>query len=146
MKFKEYISDNEITEAFDKPYELTKSGRDYKFTVDDDKYVIRFNNKNMKTRTNKLAGVEFMFTKNHTTDISKSKEPFRVFATVAEALRQHNVSKYDYIEFSGSSEDRTRQKLYRKMRLRLQKELKWEYSEEDDQNTYIYQIIYKVKP
>ncbi len=146
MTFKEELDPN-LSEAFDNPYELTRdSYNNFSFDVDGDHYTVMFKGKTMRTSRANLLGVEVIFDKNGSTDISKSQSPFRVFATVIEAMAQYNVSNFDYIEFSGDVKDKSRQKLYQKLRIKLQKELGWKYSEEDNQGKDIYQIIFKKKP
>ncbi len=146
MNFKAEL-DHRLDEAFDNPYELNRdSYNNFSFEVDGDQYEVMFKGKTMRTSNANLLGVEVIFDKNGSTDISKSKEPFRVFATVIEAMAQYGVGNFDYIEFSGDVKDRSRQKLYQKMRVKLQKMLGWNHSEEDDQGRDVYQVIFKKKP
>ncbi|MCD6434981.1 MAG: hypothetical protein J7L15_01115 [Clostridiales bacterium] len=147
MKFRAELNPN-LHEAFDNPYELKRdSHNNFSFKDEENsQFNVIFRGKTMQTSKGGLLGVEVIFDKNGSTDISKSPSPFRVFATVVEVMIQYGVGNFDYIEFSGDVRDKSRQKLYQKMRIKLQKELGWKYSEEDDQGRDVYQIIFKKKP
>jgi hypothetical protein len=134
-----------IDEVFKNGYEYKKeSNNSYVFNVDNDVYTVYFKGKTMRTSTSTLLGIEVSFDKNNSSKIDKSKNPFKIFATIWDIMKDYNIKIFDYIEFS--SEDKAREKVYFQLAKLIKKELKWEYMEEDDQGRTKYYIIYKKDP
>ena len=140
MRFQTYL------EAFDNPYDYDQAGTQGTFTVDGDKYVMFFKDKTQKLPNGKtLQGIEFGFEKNGSTIVSKSKEPFRIFATVLDFIKT-NIKGKDYLEFSADNDEPSKKKLYKRLAGALKKELKWKYLESDEDFGVTYYSLYKKKP
>lgn len=141
MRFKNYLN-----ELFTDPYEFEKINGIYKFTDDSDKFEVWFTKKNLEfSQDNILKGVEISFSKNGSTEINISKNPYRIFATIFKIVNDYNVKKLNYIEFSSEFNEKSRLKLYKTLAIKLMKELGWKTLEVDDQDDKIYYMIYKKK-
>ena len=141
MKFLDFIN-----ELFDKPFKFKRKVGTQNSVV----YSFISGNADFKIIVYHITGkqgdgLEVIFQKNGSEGIDPSDEPFRVFATVKEALYDSEVEYKDYVTFGAKSDEPSRVSLYNKFAKLVKKELKFEDIEINKSGRYVEYTIWKNK-
>ena len=136
----------EILEGFDSPYDYRYIGiindeKVYEFKEGDDVFMVRIlDNIELWLGYKTVYGLDVSFDKNGIEYISKSKNPFRIFATIYTIIKSYKLK--DFIRFSAKKSEKSRVKLYDKLSNKLKQELGWSWvkKEEDGDGNIIYSV------
>ena len=119
-------------EVFDRPYEWKKESNGsnvsrFEFFDGETNFSVKLFYEDATKDNPKTIEVQFSKQKangEYEFDISKSKNAFRIFATVSDILLK-NLKGYKDISFNSKLSDKSRIKLYDRLVPRLVKKLKW---------------------